>query len=364
MTFSLLPRRYQKRKTGSEKSRLQPKSVKADSRLKDARQILSAKKLRAIASGSSIALVLFSLARCTGEGDGDQNQGEGLELPEAPDSTELSLGNSNEDASQTPPTNPLCGTGICFPDFPDYCDAAQGDGLGGFGGMGPGLPQGGLGGLGGLDGAAVACHVRPPNTCASDECTTIRACSRAGEQLEGEPCQSNTDCAPSMACVERQGKGFCAAYCCAGETSCSEGQYCGEAKSKQYSETILPVCLAVDACDFAAEANCHATGSCECGQGYSCTPQKDTNANVCVLSGTLAPGEPCTGQSPSECQGGAVCSLEEGCLKLCEISAAEKLSSESSASCPEGFRCAKPPEFPDNLGVCTTSSIPDEPAAP
>ncbi|HVJ19364.1 MAG TPA: hypothetical protein VM686_28285 [Polyangiaceae bacterium] len=224
---------------------------------------------------------------------------------------------------------------------------AGGDGQGGAapplasGGV-PGSAEGGAAGAAGNGGEGngapeYSCQV----TVTSDG--PLAECLPAGARLIEETCLSTADCVPGLACVVT-GSGnppvsTCRPFCCAGDSSCTQGNYCDERPLTTDSGSVLevPVCVPARPCSLVEPYPCDA-GSCTCDPGEACLVVRADGTTTCAEPGMGQVGDPCP------CAWGHVCSATNQCVRLCETARAEHYCGNA--------KCQASAELPEGWGVC------------
>jgi hypothetical protein len=228
--------------------------------------------------------------------------------------------------------NALCGTGGCNPD--EAVTACSGAGNAPSSGGAAGAAGQGAGGITGA-GPALGCHVVKQVT-GSTAATPVAVCSTAGGAKEQEPCQSQTDCGPALACVGALGDsaGKCRPYCCYGQESCGPGTYCTLVRAFEVTASVDA--LRVPACMVAG--NCRLLDSTACDPGLACTFVD--GATTCLPAGSGTDGAACP------CAAGYVCLQSTGtCRRVCH--------ERADAECGSGTCVSGGGTFPEGFGVCS-----------
>jgi hypothetical protein len=133
-------------------------------------------------------------------------------------------------------------------------------------------------------------------------------------------CSQSTDCSPGWECVS---EGTCRHYCCSGNSSCSDNQFCDVQPTAQYPNIIVPVCV--------AEMPCTLIDIDGCPTGEQCSVVKEDGTTSCVAIGPQGDGQSC---DLEHCAHGYVCLGPTGsrqCAPLCYTA--------SVGSCTNGRTC-------------------------
>jgi hypothetical protein len=123
-------------------------------------------------------------------------------------------------------------------------------------------------------------------------------------------CSHSTECSPGYECVEG---GTCRHYCCAGNSACSDNQFCDVQPIAESPDTLVPVCL--------AQFPCVLLDKDACAPSEQCSVVRDTGATSCVAVGTAQDGDLC---EQEHCARGLVCLGPLGsrrCEPLCHTAA-------------------------------------------
>jgi hypothetical protein len=113
-------------------------------------------------------------------------------------------------------------------------------------------------------------------------------------------CANSTECSPGYECVAG---GTCRHYCCAGNSACSENQFCDVQPMAESPQTLVPVCLAQIPCVLVPLAACSALSD-GCPPSDQCSVVRDDGATSCVAVGTAQDGDLC---EQEHCARGLVC---------------------------------------------------------
>ncbi len=305
--------------------------------------------LGALASGF-IAVVLG--AACAASSS-DASFGGGYQLPPTADANtgvpsgfSSSSSSSSQGSSTSNPVegNPLCNAshyaGRCYPDDPvtaqacaiapdgsaDYdLDAGYGD-------------------------AAVSCHVVP---LADAEAGVGPACQAAGTHVDGQTCNTSSDCAPTFECVS---PGVCRQYCC--YSTCDSTQFCDIQRETPAAGGLpVPVCMPIRPCVLLAKPAAAVTdeggesdAGSACAAEETCAVVSLTNGvalTSCVENGRAGVGASCDSE---HCAAGLMCIGTSGnrrCYELCH-------TMDASSECPSSQTCTGGlPLFTDpTAGVC------------
>ena len=148
-------------------------------------------------------------------------------------------------------------------------------------------------------------------------------------------CAHPTECSPGYECVQG---GTCRHYCCAGNSACSENQFCDVQPVADAPGTLVPVCL--------AQIPCILLKNEPCSPDEQCSVVRDDGATSCVTVGTAQDGQSC---EEEHCASKLVCLGPLGarrCEPLC--------STLTPGDCPIGRTCIGTlPLFPNpTVGVC------------
>lgn len=169
-------------------------------------------------------------------------------------------------------------------------------------------------------GACSPCSVLPQCgcsaslTCRTQESTGSTVCERFGSALEGELCNTRTECAPGLSCARLPGRpfpGMCVRYCrtdaeCAGDDRCVQ------------IDAALDIGLCDKACDPITGGGCPPMLFCHFFSTRVLPSRAIEYVSVCSVPGGAPSGTPCT--QPSECQMGTTC-LSDVCRAVCDRSA-------------------------------------------
>ena len=235
--------------------------------------------------------------------------------------------------------SPLCNaspsTGCCYPDDPTNAQACAQAACQSAPDAGPSEASGAY-----ID-VALGCHVVPaaPSEDASPgSLATGPACLPGGAGLDGFLCAGPAECAPSYECVGGPSGATCRHYCCNGNDSCHDLQFCDIQPTFASPETNVPVCMPVQPCTLLAELSC---------PGETCSVVRDDGTTSCVATGNAGAGESC---ETDHCSSGLVCLGTPGtrsCYALCHTDgSAPKCGGQKK--CQGGL-----PLFPDpNVGIC------------
>ncbi|MEM7604970.1 MAG: hypothetical protein AAF411_06395 [Myxococcota bacterium] len=208
--------------------------------------------------------------------------------------------------------------------------------------------ESGLGDLGVDTGDASA--PRCPGECRPDEatCRGVGACvlrgpepmcvDRAGSLMEGDACETVSDCRPGLACFRRGTRGECGRVCCPADPSvCGEELTCGAGVLVDGTETTYGECRPPRTCDIVSGD--------ECTDGEACYRFEDRTD--CAPEGSAMVGEACEG--PAGCGRGLSCvgAFEGVCARNCRLG--ERCPSgegecQSVANSPPGFGLCRLPE--------------------
>ena len=217
-------------------------------------------------------------------------------------------GGSAPDASATPDAGaPLCPPGDCDPTRVGSCPEGSGSCV--------------------LYGAAPSCAL---------DVGTVRT---------GYSCESNLDCAPSLACFiagTSVTTGVCARVCCVGDDSvCDPGQRCA-GSGLLLAGTLTPWgrCLETRACDVLSPTTCEPREGCYIVDA--------TGRTECRVAGAAQAGESCV--LPEDCAPGLFCGglTTRQCIQICRIGQGE---------CPTMQRCVAQAHSPSGTGFCTTETL-------
>jgi hypothetical protein len=177
---------------------------------------------------------------------------------------------------------------------------------------------------------APACHVVSDGLVPRTQCepSTVPG-------MYASTCAHPEECSPGYECVEG---GTCRHYCCAGNSSCTEGQFCDMQPVADSPGTLVPVCLAQIPCVLMKDE--------PCSPDQQCSVVRDDGATSCVSVGMAQDGEPCEEQ---HCDRHLVCLGSLGsrrCQPLC--------STLDPTACTNGRTCIGTlPLFPNpTVGVC------------
>lgn len=211
----------------------------------------------------------------------------------------------------------LCGTG-CLPGV----DAAP-----------CALGAAGAGGTGGQDENALGdCRLELDDASNSLQGT----CGPTGASNEGEPCASNADCAPGLACVV-DNIAVCRSYCCGDLEACPSGTFCQpmpvpETTADAELALRVPVCVPATTCTLLDDT--------ACGEDEICAIVRVDGTTSCVEPGTGKLDDPCP------CAEGFVCATADNrCLQLCRTG--------RSGDCPDDYSCqGGSTMYPQGYGVC------------
>jgi hypothetical protein len=201
-----------------------------------------------------------------------------------------------------------------------------------------------------------ACDLLDPAACPSGQgCvlafTTQAAaepqtqCIAVGDGGDGASCSSYADCQPGLECTsmpDAGSSGQCRRYCCELNRSrgCPAGQFCRIGIENGHGKlTGVFVCDHCDDCDLRDTA--------ACGDGKGCYLLAGTKTcRVCLPSGGIKTGEPCT--LNNDCEAGSGClraGTDNRCLAFCDLTTA--------SSCPSGAcRPAAGVSLPPDTGIC------------
>jgi hypothetical protein len=210
----------------------------------------------------------------------------------------------------------------------------------------PGNTEGGAAGAAGNGGESAghpeySCQV----TVTSDG--PVAECLPAGQRTIDKTCLSSADCAPGLACVVTSAGNppvsTCRPFCCAGDSSCTQGNYCDERPltTDTGSSVEVPVCVPARACSLVEPYPCDA-GSCTCDPGQACLVVRADGTTTCAEPGMGRVGDPCP------CAWGHVCSATNTCVLLCETARAEHYCGNA--------KCQASAELPEGWGVCVGPS--------
>jgi hypothetical protein len=136
---------------------------------------------------------------------------------------------------------------------------------------------------------APACHVVADGLVPR---TTCLPSTVAG--MYASTCANSTECSPGYECVEG---GTCRHYCCAGNSACSENQFCDVQPIAESPGTLVPVCLAQIPCVLLDDQD-------TCPPADQCSVVRDNGATSCVAVGTAQDGDLC---EQEHCGRGLVC---------------------------------------------------------
>jgi hypothetical protein len=182
----------------------------------------------------------------------------------------------------------------------------------------------------------LACHVVSDGLFPTTKCEPSTV---AG--MYASTCAHPTECSPGFECVEG---GTCRHYCCAGNSACSDNQFCDVQPVADSPGTLVPVC--VPRSNGLNGLPCVLLKDGSCPADEQCSVVRDDGATSCITVGTAGDGESC---EQEHCISGYVCLGSLGsrsCEKLC--------STLGSPSCPTGRTCiATLPLFTNpTVGVC------------
>jgi hypothetical protein len=180
-------------------------------------------------------------------------------------------------------------------------------------------------------GACSPCSVLPQCgcsaslTCRTQESSGSTVCERFGSALEGELCNTRTECAPGLSCARLPGRSFpgmCVRYCrtdaeCAGDDRCVQ------------IDPAFDIGLCDKACDPITGGGCPAMLFCHWFATRVLPSRSIEYVSICSLPGGAPAGTPC--MLPSECQMGTTC-LMNTCRTICD---------RSAPMCPSGT-CSDP----------------------
>jgi hypothetical protein len=248
--------------------------------------------------------------------------------PYEPDASDASYAIAQQPGdSQTvsaPQGSPLCdaplNVGGCYPDLPT---TAQACGVGSDAGESDRAID---------EDEPLACRVQPAGD--AGDSGVAPACEPAGLGVDGALCANGTDCAAGYECVENT----CRHYCCAGNTSCSVGDFCDIQPTTEAPGTLVPVCMPVLPCVLLSDT---------CPAGQSCAVVRADGTTSCETVGPGQEDAPCDTQ---HCGAGLVCLGSVGsrkCYTLCYTTAL-------ATGCSAGQMCTGGlPLFPDPaVGWC------------
>jgi hypothetical protein len=284
---------------------------------------------------------------CNGISAGDDRMPDAaptVTSPDSPDASETGppdVAPASDTVAATPALSyqgsPLCNasrsTGCCYPDDPTNAQACAQAACQSAPDAGPSEASGAY-----ID-VALGCHVvpAPPSPQASPgSAATIPACLPGGAGLDGFPCAGPTDCAPSYECVGTTPT--CRHYCCNGNDSCHDLQFCDIQPTFAWPETKVPACMPVQQCMLLEILQCPAA--------ETCAVVRDDGTTSCVAIGSAGAGQSC---ETDHCAGGLVCLGTPGtrsCYVLCQTGNAKDCAGPEK--CQGGL-----PLFPDpGVGIC------------
>ena len=198
--------------------------------------------------------------------------------------------------------SPLCKASHAAGCYPDDPGTAQTCGL---------APDGGVFDPdAGYDDDVLGCHVEPMN-----ESDVVESkCTPAGTGGDGAACQQSQDCAAGYECV---GNGVCRHYCCAGNSACTQKQFCDIQPMATASTTAVPVCMPIGRCDLLLQGSCP--------QEETCAIVRDDGTTSCVAIGSAKAGASCDTQ---HCGVDLVClgtPDQRHCYQLCHTATGSRV---------------------------------------
>jgi hypothetical protein len=167
-------------------------------------------------------------------------------------------------------------------------------------------------------------------------CSTAEGCAvcvEAGSGQVGETCAGQSDCARGLSCISQVCRQVCLRTAQPGQPgACEEPFLCtDQLEDSPEFGTCLPC------------GECGLFGPPSCSSGFKCL-SRAPGCEVCIPTGTRAPGTLCTDHS--QCQNGLSC-VGDFCRAHCLPDA----SGSEPGACSAGFRCIDLPDDP-NLGSC------------
>lgn len=187
---------------------------------------------------------------------------------------------------------------------------------------------------------APACHVVANGLLVQ---TTCLPSTVAG--MYASTCANSTQCSPGYECVDG---GTCRHYCCAGNSACSDNQFCDVQPVADSPGTLVPVCLVQIPCVLVPAVPAATTSLGDaCPPSDQCSVVRDNGDTSCVTVGTAQDGDSC---EQDHCARGLVCLGPLGsrrCEPLCYTT--------DPTSCKDSGRSCigTLPLFPNpTVGVC------------
>lgn len=229
------------------------------------------------------------------------------------------------------------------------CRLATAYGDGGLYGCNPDQPATAIdcamdGGSAADDGGGYACRVQPSSsTNAGAPTTPATGCSpSSGTDMAGTKCAQSDDCAAAFDCVGATG--HCRHYCCAGNSACDSTTFCDVQFLYQATNTPVPVCMPIYACDLAKQLDPTPAACPDATQ--TCAVVREDGQTGCVDIGNAGPNQSC---ERDHCAEGLVCLGAPGqrvCLTLCDTQTGRQCTAPDT--CQGGL-----PLFQDpRVGVC------------
>lgn len=189
----------------------------------------------------------------------------------------------------------------------------------------------------GYDNAPLACRVQIAQSQKGPEPQPL--CAPSGSGGDGANCLQGTDCIAQYECVSGNS---CRHYCCEGNASCADTEFCDIQPMAQQTSTKVPVCAPMLSCKLLDDTHC--------GAGQTCAVVREDGRTSCVAVGGARAGDCC---DTDHCGQGLVCLGSSG-QSSCSHSCFQLCSTYAPSQCAPGQKCKGGlPLFPDpDVGIC------------